>query len=199
MIALQLPLAIERGAAARQAIPCLGQRVLRLVMSRLCLAIAAGGLLALRLGFAHRRVQPGEVLLGRGAGEVVELRQQGCRRPVQLVLFGLDGGALLGKRTDLGGQAASSARASSRPPTRLEVAARRFARALCRTEGFPDRLRGQLRRRQPALGLDQAILGRCTLSPQLEQAGALLRRAAAVRPGRVGARTRPSATTRHRG
>ena len=80
MLPLQLPLAIERGAAARQAIPCLDQRVLRLVMSRLCLAIVAGGLLALRLGLPHGRVQSGEVLLGRGAGEVVELGQQGRRR-----------------------------------------------------------------------------------------------------------------------
>ena len=73
-VPLQFPLAIERSAAVPQAIPCLGQRVLRLVVSRLCLAIAAGGLLALRFGLAHRRVQSGEVFLGRGAGEVVELR-----------------------------------------------------------------------------------------------------------------------------
>jgi hypothetical protein len=50
------------------------------------------------------------------------------------VLFGLKGGVLLGKSTDLGRQSGIVGTSlKERAPKRLEVAARRFARALCNT------------------------------------------------------------------
>ena len=174
-IALELPLAIERGAAARETISSLDEGFLRLVLSSLRLPVAAGGLLASLLGLADRRAESGGVCSGRGFGKVVELGQQGRRRRSQVAALGVEGGAFLVQRGDLSGQSGVLGPSlENGAPTRLEVAARRFARALSNALCLPSRIRGEFRCRQCALRVQQALPGRCALSPQLKQAGALL-------------------------
>ena len=174
-LALGLSPLIQLGAGVRHAVPSRAQRVLRLGLGVPGLEVAPEARVALRLRRTDGGAQLSGVRRDLEARKFMDLGTESRGHGVQLALLGVDRGALLRQRGQLGGQrGVVRARLESDGAGVLHLAARRITGALGTAVARPGGIRRLLRRGQSPLRVEQPGARARRIPSQLEQPRPLL-------------------------
>ena len=175
MLALGLSPLIQLGAGVRRAVPSRDQGVLRLGVGVPDLEVAPEACVTLRFRPTDGGAQLSDVRRCLEARKLMDLGIESRGHGVQLALLGVDRGALLRQRGQLGGErSVLCARLERHGAGVLHLAARSLTGALGSAVARPGGIRRRLRRGQSPLRVEQSGARARRIPAQLEQPRPLL-------------------------